>query len=102
MLFKVDMATIDISKNHSLPVDDVKRQAEELAKNMEAKLGISWKWEGTDTIVFDAPSGVAKGTKGHLKVTDREVRIAIDLPLLLRAMKGAVEGKIREKLDKIG
>lgn len=92
------MATIDITRPHSLPIDDAKKKAEELAKGMAEKFGIDWKWEG-DTIRFDAPSGKAKGTKGEVAVTDKTVRVAIDLPFVLRVLKGTIEGKVKEKLD---
>ena len=94
------MATIDISRGHTLPLDDAKKRAEDIAKGMETKLGIQWKWEG-NTILFEAPSGAAKGTKGELKVTDKEVRVAIDLPFMLRVMKGTIEDKVKEKLDQL-
>lgn len=92
------MATIDIKRAHSLPLDDAKKKAEELAKSMESKFGIVWKWEG-NAIKFDAPSGAAKGTKGEVAVTEKDVRVAIDLPFMLRVMKGTIEGKVNEKLD---
>ncbi len=92
------MATIDITRNHTLPIADAKTKAEELAKGMADKFGIQWKWDG-DTIRFDAPSGVAKGTKGEVAVTDKTVRVAIDLPFMLKMMKGSIEGKVKEKLD---
>ena len=92
------MATIDIRRAHSLPLDDAKKKAEELAKGMESKFGIVWKWEG-NTIRFDAPSGAAKGTKGEVAVTDKTVRVAIDLPFMLKMLKGTIEGKVKEKLD---
>lgn len=91
------MATIDISRNHSLSIDDAKQKAEELAKGMEQKFGIQWKWEG-NTIRFDAASGAAKGTKGEVAVSDKNVRVAIDLPFMLRVMKGTIEEKVNEKL----
>ena len=91
------MATIDISRGHTLPLDDAKKRAEDIARSMETKLGIQWKWEG-NTILFEAPSGAAKGTKGELKVTDKEVRVAIDLPFMLRVMKGTIEDKVNERL----
>jgi putative polyhydroxyalkanoate system protein len=92
------MSTIDITRAHTLPIDDAKKKAEELAKGMAEKFGIDWKWEG-NTIRFDAPSGVAKGTKGEVAVTDKSVRVAIDLPFMLRMLKGTIEGKVKEKLD---
>jgi putative polyhydroxyalkanoate system protein len=92
------MATIDIIRNHALSIDDAKKKAEELAKGMEQKLGLHWKWEG-NTIHFDAPSGAAKGTKGEVVVSDKNVRVAIDLPFMLRVMKGTIEDKVNEKLN---
>ena len=92
------MSTIDISRNHTLSKEDARKKAEELAKSMEQKIGIEWKWEG-DAISFHAPSGVAKGAKGHVEVTDKTVRVTVDLPMMLRVMKGTIESKIHEKLD---
>jgi putative polyhydroxyalkanoate system protein len=92
------MATIDITRAHSLPLDDAKKKAEELAKGMADRFGIQWKWEG-NSIRFDAPSGAAKGTKGEVAVSEKNVRVAIDLPFMLRVMKGTIEDKVNEKLS---
>ena len=94
------MATIDITRNHSLPIEDAKAKAEELAKGMAQKFGIDWKWDG-NSIRFDAASGAAKGTKGEVAVTDKTVRVQIDLPFMLRVMKGTIEDKVNEKLNAI-
>jgi putative polyhydroxyalkanoate system protein len=92
------MATIDIRRAHTLDKDEAKRRAEALAKGMEEKLGIRWHWEG-DRIRFDAPSGAAKGATGTVHVNPSDVRVEVDLPFLLRAVKGTVESKITQKLD---
>ena len=94
------MATIELSKAHTLPLDDAKKKAEELVKGMESRLGISWQWAG-DVIKFEAPSGAAKGTKGEVAVTDKAVKVSVDLPFMLRVMKGTIEEKIKEKLATI-
>jgi putative polyhydroxyalkanoate system protein len=94
------MATIDISRSHTLEKDDARRRAEALAKSMEEKLGIRWHWEG-DKIKFDAPSGAAKGATGTVYVDPTQVRVEVDLPFLLRAIKGTVESKINQKLDEL-
>jgi putative polyhydroxyalkanoate system protein len=94
------MATIEISRAHKLSKDDARQKAEELAKSMETKLGLSWSWSG-DTIRFEAPSGAAKGTKGDVHVTDSTVKVSVDLPFMLRVMKGTIESKIHEKLDQL-
>jgi putative polyhydroxyalkanoate system protein len=92
------MATIDIRRTHSLSSEDARAKGEELAKSMQEKLGIQWKWAG-DKITFDAPSGLAKGANGAVSFGATEVRVEIDLPFLLKAMKGTIEGKVKEKLD---
>ncbi len=92
------MATIDITRPHSLPLDEAKKKAEDLAKTMADRFAMEWKWEG-NTIRFSAPSGAAKGTSGEVAVSEKDVRVAVDLPFMLRVMKGTIEGKIKEKLD---
>jgi len=93
------MATIDVRRSHQLTKDAARTKAEELARDMQQKLGLDWRWEG-DQIKFQAPGGAAKGTTGVVDVNDREVRVQIDLPFLLRAMKGTIETKVREKLER--
>jgi putative polyhydroxyalkanoate system protein len=93
------MATIDIQRNHTLGLEGAKVKAEELANGMKEKLGIVWRWVGNN-IQFDAPSGMAKGAKGQVSVEPASIRVEIDLPFLLRAMKGTVESKVKEKLDR--
>lgn len=93
------MATIDIRRSHTLGKETARQRAEIIAKGMEAKLGIRWRWEG-DTIKFDAPSGAAKGATGIVGVSDSDVRVEIDLPFLLRAVKGTIEGRVNDELNK--
>jgi len=92
------MATIDIRRTHQLAFPDARGKAEELARSMEAKLGIRWHWDG-DRIRFDTPSGKAKGANGTVSLAGQEVHVEIDLPFLLKPLKGMVEGKVKEKLD---
>ena len=94
------MATIDIARNHALSTTDVRQKAEELARDMETRLHITWSWEG-DRIRFRAERGAARGTSGFVSVSARDVRVEIDLPFLLRAMKGTIAGKVNDKLDKL-
>jgi len=94
------MATIDVRRTHSLPKEEAKKRAEDLAKSMQEKLGLEWRWEG-DRIVFEAPRGAAKGSKGTVEVTDLDVRVQIDLPFLMRMLKGTVEAKVNEKLAQL-
>jgi putative polyhydroxyalkanoate system protein len=94
------MATIDVRRAHTLSKEEARKRAEDFARNMEQRFELQWRWEG-DRIVFDAPRGAAKGTKGSVDVSDKDVRVQIDLPFLLRMLKGTVESKVHEKLDKL-
>ena len=94
------MSTIDIRKSHTLGKDDARKRAEDLARSMQQRFDLEWRWDG-DSIVFDAPRGAAKGTRGSVQVGDSDVRVQIDLPFLLRVMKSTVESKVQEKLTQL-
>jgi putative polyhydroxyalkanoate system protein len=94
------MATIDVRRTHALSKEEAKKRAEDLAKSMQQRFDLDWRWEG-DRIVFDAPRGAAKGTRGSVDVGDADVRVQIDLPFLLRMLKGTVESKVNEKLAQL-
>jgi putative polyhydroxyalkanoate system protein len=94
------MATIDIRRAHSVGMDTAKAKAEELAKDMKDKFDLDWSWEG-DRIRFKSVGGVAKGTNGVVTVAPSEVRMEMDLPLLLRALKGKISSKVEEKLNEL-
>ncbi len=94
------MATIDIERQHTLGRDVARERAEKLASGMQAKLGIDWKWDG-DKIKFNASSGAAKGATGTVSVDDKKVRVEIDLPFLLRAVKGTIETRVNDELNKL-
>jgi putative polyhydroxyalkanoate system protein len=94
------MATIDIRRTHTLTLEEAKHRAEQLATSMGQKLDLDWRWEG-DRIVFAAPRGVARGTRGSVDVTSGEVRVEIDLPFMLRVMKSTIEAKVVENLTQI-
>jgi len=94
------MATIDVRRSHALSREEARKRAEELAKSMQQKFDLQWRWEG-DRIVFDAPRGAAKGTRGTVDVGEREVRVQIDLPLLLRMLKGTLESRVADAMKKL-
>jgi len=94
------MATIEISRAHTLGIEAAKQKAEQLARDMEQKLGITWSWEG-ERIRFKADSGKAKGVKGLVAVASANVKVEIDLPFLLRPMKGMISSKVEDKLNEL-
>lgn len=87
------MATIDISKNHTLGKATAKERANALLGKMQDSYGIKGTWAG-DVFKIDAPA------KGTCTVTDTSVRIEIDLPLMMRPLKGKIETRVTEELGK--
>ncbi len=94
------MAAIDISRSHSLGLDEAKTRAEKLAEGLKSKMGIGYSWD-SDRIRFNGDSGPAKGVSGTVSVTDSNIRVEIDLPFLMKAMKGPIATKVNEKLDRL-
>jgi putative polyhydroxyalkanoate system protein len=94
------MATIDICRDHTLAIDVAKTRATQMADDLKTRLGITYRWEG-DNIRFSADSGMAKGVTGIVSVGASSVRVEIDLPFLLRAMKSTIVGKVNKQLDAV-
>jgi putative polyhydroxyalkanoate system protein len=94
------MASIRILRSHRLPLDVARARAEELARRIEHRLAVSWRWEG-ERMRLSAPPGPASGARGVVHVTPEQVQIEIDLPLVLRPMKSVLEGKLHDKLDRL-
>lgn len=94
------MASINIRGPNGLGKTVVRQKTESLAMSMEAKLGIRWHWEG-DRLTFDAPRGEACGTRGSVRVDETSVQVEIDLPQLLGAFRGALEGAIQHELARL-
>ena len=86
------MATIDISRNHTLGKDEAKNRANAILERMKAQ-GIKGAWNG-DTFDIQAPA------KGTFQVTDTTLRIEIDLPFMLRPLKSKIESRINDELDR--
>jgi putative polyhydroxyalkanoate system protein len=93
------MASIELSRAHHLNLDDAKAKVESLANEMK-KLGVNYSWSGYN-VVFDATSGMAKGVKGSIKITEGNVAVSLSLPMMLSFMKSTIENKINQELNKI-
>lgn len=87
------MATIDIKRAHNLGKDKAREVAQTVADRLKEKLDIKYRWDG-DTLKFDRT-----GASGTIACTATEVRVQVDLNLMLRPMKGKVEEKVNQYLN---
>ena len=89
------MATIDITRSHNLGKNGARRAANTTVEEIRNKISVNYRWEG-DELKFEG-----SGAKGGIQVGDSAVRVAVDLSFLLRkTMKGTIERKINEYLDR--
>ena len=87
------MATIDITRTHALGKERAREVAELVAERLKDKISATYHWVGDD-LRFER-----SGAKGRIAVTATEVRIEIDLSMILRPLKGKIESKANQYLD---
>ncbi|MDF1562106.1 MAG: polyhydroxyalkanoic acid system family protein [Deltaproteobacteria bacterium] len=88
------MSDIKVKRNHTMGQAEARRAAEEIAENLKDRLQVGYHWDG-EHLRFKRT-----GAEGYLWVTEEAIEISIKLGLMFRPMKGVIEGKIVEFLDK--
>jgi putative polyhydroxyalkanoate system protein len=87
------MSHIDMRAQHSMPAEEAKKAADELAGDLAEKFEINYGWEG-DHIHFERP-----GVHGQITVRDNEIRIKAVLGLMLIFLKPVIESEITDYLE---
>lgn len=95
------MSTISVRRPHSMGPTEVRVLAERLARHVEQKHDVRWRWTGRDAIELSAPPGPASGATGRVTIGDVEVAIEIHLPVALRPVKRLVQARLQAKLDDV-
>ncbi len=88
------MATIDITREHSMGKEEARLRAQKLADKLAQKLDAKCTWEGDD-LKFKR-----SGADGCIEVREDQVRVTVKLGLMLTPMAGMVKGEIEKALDK--
>jgi putative polyhydroxyalkanoate system protein len=89
------MPQINISRKHSLSRDKARRAAESVAEQLNDRYQLHYSWEG-DSLHFKHV-----GLKGHLELNESEVRIKINLGIMMLALKPALEQEIHLYMNEI-
>jgi putative polyhydroxyalkanoate system protein len=88
------MADINITRAHSLGLDDGRTAVGRVAQKLEEKLGVEAQWND-NTLQFDG-----QGADGHIEVEADAVHIAINLSAFLHPMRGRVKAEAEDYLDR--
>jgi putative polyhydroxyalkanoate system protein len=87
------MADIEVTRRHTLGLKAARVQAERMADHLGRKFDLKGDWEG-NVLKFERP-----GVSGSLAITDKDLRLAVTLGFLLKAMKGSIEKAVVHELD---
>ena len=89
------MATIRIERPHRLSQADAKTLVERVARDLEKRFDLSWRWDGDD-VRFTRP-----GVSGNMHVGATSLVLEVRLGLLLSPLKPAIERQVSAQLDSL-
>lgn len=89
------MASISITRKHSLTQKKAKDVAEKIAKDLRKRFDLDYEWHG-DHVDFERP-----GVSGQMHVGKDKIKIDVQLGLLLGMLKPTIEREIDVQLDKL-
>ncbi|WP_010488547.1 polyhydroxyalkanoic acid system family protein [Pseudomonas sp. S9] len=88
------MAKIDIQRPHSLGREAAREKAEYLAQRLANEYGVRYQWQD-DVLEFKR-----SGADGRIEVGEDQVRVQLNLGLMLSALRGTIKREIEQVLDK--
>lgn len=89
------MATISISRKHSLTHKKAREGAEKIARDLQKRFELDYAWEG-DHVNFERP-----GVSGRMLVGKDNIALDVKLGWLLTPLKPAIEKEITAQFDKL-
>lgn len=90
------MADIIIRKNHGVETGVLRGRLEELAKDLKAKYGIRYRWDG-DKCLLDG-AGLKQGT---VTISPTELTLEVTLGMMAKLLKPKIEEEINKKIGKV-
>ena len=89
------MADIEIKRAHNLGLKAARTAADKMADHLGRKFGLEGDWSG-NTLNFQRP-----GVTGSLAIDDKDLRLIVNLGILLKMMKPSIETAVNEQLNKL-
>lgn len=88
------MSVIDIQRSHSLGQEKARSAADALADKLANKFGVQSEWQG-DRLTLQH-----NGINGHLDISNTDLRVRLELGLMLRPFKSKIEDEIETRIDR--
>jgi len=89
------MAKISMRRNFTMTDEDARRKLEGVASQLKDKYQVEGHWEGKRYQIDRGP-----GVKGYVELQTGLVAIELDLSLPASLLKGKIESRLKETLDK--
>lgn len=90
------MPKIDISRAHNrTSIDEVRGLVQQLADKLTDKYDLKCSWKGDD-LLFKR-----KGADGYIRIDDRDVRLVMNISMLLTPIKGEIEKRTHKYMNEI-
>src|SRR5262245_62858061 len=89
------MNDIRIRRSHTKPLDEARKAAEKMAKQLRKDFDLDYAWDG-NVLRFER-----SGVDGELHVTAREVRLEAKLGFLLAFLEPRIEAEDEAQLDQL-
>ena len=88
------MARISVERTHSLGLEAAREKARPLVEKLASQYGLTPTWAG-DTVKLKR-----SGVNGTLQISENNVKVDVELGLLMSAMSGKIQSEIERSLDK--
>ena len=89
------MADIEVRRAHALGLEGARTAADRMVEALGQRFDLRGSWSG-NTLRFERP-----GVSGTLDVSANDLRLAVTLGFLLKAMRGSIERAVHEELDRL-
>jgi len=91
------MASINISRNHSKSLSEIKNLIDDLASDVKKEYGVDMSWQDERSLSISG-TGIKSGS---VNISDSNIEINIKLGMLASAFKGKIEDGLNSKLDEL-
>jgi putative polyhydroxyalkanoate system protein len=90
------MPKLAVVQPHSVAPEEARKRIEDLGRDLGEKYGISSEWtSGTQATLK------GRGASGLVTIEPAAVRVALDLSFALTPMKGAIEARVKQELQRL-
>ena len=87
------MARFKVIKPYTMPLEEVRSAAQELASTLQAEYGIRYRWQG------DRASFSRSGVDGELNIAGDTITLSVKLGMLASAFERPLKQAINNYLD---